>query len=77
MKVDVRKNKDASRLHEMLCAWRQTAAMPKAGEITQEEYDCWQYRYTEFDNNQCWTKVPSQGLGDLLVDALKQETDNE
>ena len=52
LKVDVRKNKDAARLHEMLCAWRQAAAMLKAGEITQEEYDRWRYRYPEFDTMQ-------------------------
>lgn len=31
LKVDVRKNKDSARLHEMLCAWRQANAMLKAG----------------------------------------------
>ena len=35
LKVDVRKNKDAARLHEMLCSWQQAAAMLEAGEITQ------------------------------------------
>ncbi len=67
-----RKNKDAARLHEMLCAWRQTAAMLKVGEITQEEYDRWRYRYPEFDTTQRWVKVPSQELSDLLVEALKR-----
>jgi transcriptional regulator with XRE-family HTH domain len=68
LKVDVRKNKDAAQLHEMLCAWRQTAAMLKAGEITQAEYDRWRYRYPEFDNPQRWAKVPSQELSDMLED---------
>ena len=72
LKVDIRKNKDAARLHEMLCAWRQTAAMLKVGEITQEEYDRWRYRYPEFDTTQRWVKVPSQELSDLLVEALKR-----
>lgn len=31
LRVNVRKNKDTARLHEMLCAWRQAAAMLKAG----------------------------------------------
>ena len=44
LKVDVRKNKDAAELHKMLCSWRQAAAMLKAGEITQKEYDRWRYR---------------------------------
>lgn len=73
LKVDVRKNKDAARLYEMLCAWRQATAMLKAGEITQEEYDRWRYRYPEFDTTQRWVKVPSQELSDMLVDDLSGE----
>ena len=72
LKVDVRKNKDAARLHEMLCAWRQAAAMLKAGEITQEEYDRWRYLYTEFDTTKRWAKVTSQELSDMLIEALKE-----
>lgn len=73
LKVDVRKNKDAARLHEMLCAWHQAAAMLKAGEITQEEYDRWRYRYPEFDTTGHWHKVaPSQTLSDMLVDEFKK-----
>ena len=75
LKVDVRKNKDAAQLHEMLCAWRQAATMLKTGEITQDEYDRWRYRYPEFDTTQRWVKVPSQELSDMLVEALK--TDKE
>ena len=52
LKVDVRKNKDAAELHKMLCSWRQAAAMLKTGEISQEDYDRWRYRYPEFDNTQ-------------------------
>ena len=47
--------------------------MLKAGEITQEEYDRWCYRYPEFDTTQRWAKVPSQALSDMLVEALKDE----
>ena len=72
LKVDVRKNKDAARLHEMLCGWRQAAAMLKAGEIAQEEYDRWRYRYPEFDTTQRWARVPSQELSDMLIEALKE-----
>ena len=39
MKVDIRKNKDAAQLHEMLCGWRQAVAILKASEITQDEYE--------------------------------------
>ena len=66
MKVNVRKSKDATELHKMLCAWRQAAAMLNAGEITQEEYDHWRYHYPEFDTSQHWVKVPSQALSDML-----------
>ena len=72
LKVDVRKNKDAAELHKMLCSWRQAASMLKAGEITQEEYDRWRYRYPEFDTTQRWAKVPSQALSDMLIEALKE-----
>lgn len=70
LKVDVRKNKDATELHKMLCSWRQAGAMLKAGEITQEEYDRWRYRYPEFDTTMRWAKVPSQALSDMLLEGL-------
>lgn len=72
LKVDVFKSKDAARLHEMLCAWRQAAYMLKVGEITPEEYDRWRYHYPEFDTSgQRHKVVPSQALSDMLVDELK------
>ena len=71
MKADIRKNKVAAQLHEMLCAWRQSATMLKAGDIIQDKYDRWGYRYREFDNIQRWAKVPWQALSDMLVDELK------
>ena len=71
LKIDVSEGKDAARLHEMLCAWRQAAAMLKAGEITPEDYDRWRYKYPEFDTTQCRAKVPSQALSDMLVDIVK------
>ena len=74
LKVDVRKSKDSARLHEMLCSWEQAAAMLKAEEITQEEYDRWRYRYPELDTSGQWHKItPSQELSELLVEALKEE----
>ena len=69
LKVDVRKNKDAAELHKMLCSWRQAAAMLKTGEISQEEYDRWRYRYPEFDTTQRWAKVPSPALTDMQIQA--------
>ena len=75
LRVNVRHSKDAARLHEMLCAWRQAAAMLKAGEITQEDYDRWRYRYPEFSNRPGRVKPISQGLSDMLVDALKEQSE--
>jgi len=68
LKVDVRKNKDAARLHEMLCAWHREADKLEAGEISREEYDRWRYRYPEFDTTQLWTEVPSQALSDIIIE---------
>lgn len=57
----------------MLSAWLEQAAKLDAGEITKEEYDKWRYKYPEFDTTQRWAKVPSQELGDYLVDTLNEK----
>ena len=62
LKVDVRKNKDSARLHEMLWTWREQAAKLEAGEISQEEYDSWRYHYPEYDSSQIRIKMPPEGL---------------
>ena len=74
--VNVRHSKDAARLYEMLCSWWQAAAMLKAGEISQEDYDLWRYRYPEFSNTPGRVKPISQGLSDMLVDALKEQAED-
>ena len=71
--ADVRKSKDAARLHEMLCSWQQAAAMLEAGEISKEYYDKWRYHYPEFDKSQTYVKMPSQELSDMLVDIFSDE----
>lgn len=71
LRVNVRHSKDAARLHKMLCSWQQAAAMLKAGEISQENYDRWRYHYPEFSNTPGWVKPISHGLSDMLVEALK------
>ena len=73
LRVNVRQNKDAARLHEMLCSWQQAAAMLEAGEITQEDYDRWRYHYPEFDSRQQTEKVLSQGFSDMLLDTFKEK----
>ena len=76
LKVNVRKNKDAAQLHEMLCAWRQAAAMLEAGEISKEDYDKWRYYYPEYDTSGQWHKItPSQELSDLLLADLKEHNE--
>ena len=62
LKVDVPKNKDAARLHEMLWTWREQAAKLEAGEISQQEYDRWRYHYPEYDSSQIRAKMPPEGL---------------
>ena len=75
LRVNVRHSKDAARLHEMLCSWRQAAAMLKDGEISQADYDRWRYRYPEFSNTPGRVKPISQGLSDMLVDAPKEQSE--
>ncbi len=72
LRINVCQSKDAARLHEMLCSWRQAAAMLKAGEISREDYDRWRYRYPEFTNTQGHAKVISQGLSDVLTEDFKK-----
>ncbi len=62
LQVDFRKNKDATRLHEMLWTWREQAAKLEAGDISQEDYDRWRYHYPEYDDSQIHAKVPPEGL---------------
>ena len=75
LRVNVRQGKDAARLHEMLCSWRQATAMLKAGEISREDYDRWRYRYPEFTNTPGHVKPISQGLSDMLVADLKEQSE--
>ena len=67
------KGKDATRLNEMVVAWAQKAKQFRTGEISQEEYDRWRNYYPQYDTTQRWTKVPSQELSDMLVDALRED----
>ena len=73
LRVNPFQGKDAVRLNEMLSAWAQEAKKLREGEIIQEEYDRWRRYYPEYDTTQRWVKPPSQGLSDLLVDALKED----
>ena len=70
--VDKTGNKNAAELHGMLLAWSQQAEKLENGEISQEEYDRWRYRYPEFDTTQRWVKIPSKRLSDMIVKAIKE-----
>ena len=77
LRVDPSKSQNAAEFHKMLCAWRQAAAMLKAGEITQEDYNRWRYHYPEFDSTQTWVKVPSKELSDALIEQLSDQLKDE
>ena len=70
--VDVRQNKDAARLHEMLCSWREQAAKLEAGDISKEDYDKWRYHYPELDTSTIRAKVPSDALMDHLLSEIEK-----
>lgn len=72
LKVDICKNKDAAELQKMLCCWWQAVTMLKAGEITQEEYDRWRYRYPEFDNTHRWSRCLHRNSAIWLLRYPKQ-----
>ena len=71
--VDKTGNKNAAELHSMLLAWSQQAEKLENGEISQEEYDRWRYRYPEFDTTHNWVKMPSQRFRDMLGMAFRDK----
>lgn len=73
LKVNKDKGKDAAELLKMLCAWEEQADKLSSEEISREEYDRWRYHYPKFDTAQHWEKVPSQELGDALVETFKDK----
>lgn len=70
-RIDPRKEKDAARISELVCAWAAVAEKYHAGEISRDEYDKWRYYYPQYDDTQITAKVPSQELSDAMVKALK------
>ena len=68
-----REHKEYQHLFTPFHAWQQMAAKLESGEISQEEYDNWRYKYPELDTSEIRAKVPSQGLSDDLIKALKKE----
>ena len=77
LKVNKDKGKDAAELLKMLYAWKEQADKLSAEEISREEYDRWRYNYPKFDTSQHWAKVPAKELSDTLVDAFKDNLNND
>ena len=73
MRVDSRKGKDAAELSEMINAWADQAEKYRKGDISREDYDKWRYNYPKYDETSGYVRVPSQGLSDMLINALKKE----
>ena len=73
MRVDPRKGKDAAEFSEMLNAWAEQAEKYRKGDISREDYDKWRYNYPKYDETSGYVRVPSQGLSDMLINALKKE----
>lgn len=71
--VDKTGNKNAAELHSMLLAWSQQAEKLEKGEISQEEYDRWRYRYPEFDTPQKWVKIPSRRFSDMIIKSINKD----
>ena len=73
MRVDSRKGKDAAELSEKINAWAEQAEKYRKGDISREDYDKWRYNYPKYDETSGYVRVPSQGLSDMLINALKKE----
>lgn len=73
MRVDSRKGKDAAELSEMINAWAEQAEKYRKGDISREDYDKWRYNYPKYDETSGYVRMPSQGLSDMLINALKKE----
>lgn len=71
LKLD-RSHKEYHHLIAAFSSWQQQKAKLDAGEISQDEYDTWRYKYPAMDNSQIRVKVPSAGLMDLLTEELKK-----
>ena len=73
LRVDPRKGRDAAELSKMLTAWAEQAEKYRKGDISREDYDKWRYNYPKYDETSGYVRVPSQGLSDMLINALKKE----
>lgn len=72
LRLDKTKGSSYHNLFSMFSAWQEQATKLSSGEISQEDYDRWRYHYPKYDTTQIRASVPSQALGDLFVDGLKE-----
>lgn len=77
LRLDKSKKMTYVEMLDMFMAWNDQAQKLAQGEITKDEYDRWRYRYPEFDNTQCRANVPSQEVGEMFIDDLKDKTEND
>lgn len=73
LRINPEQGKPAENIHDMLRAWAEQAAKLKAGEIAQEEYDQWRYKYPEFDTTQHWVKTLPKELSDEIAREVRKK----
>lgn len=65
LKIDLTKGSRAIGLHRTLCVWKSQVMKLKNGEITQEEYDMWRYRFPSMEPTAGWHRVMSFDTDDI------------
>lgn len=61
----------------MLYAWKRAGGQLSAGEINKDDYGCWRYCYPKYNTTQLWVKVLSRELSDMLVEAVKDNLNDD
>ena len=72
LRLDTSEHPADSSLVQMLHAWHAEAVKLENGEIIQEQYDEWRYKYPELDTSQHWAKVLSQAVSNMLMEELEK-----
>jgi transcriptional regulator with XRE-family HTH domain len=74
IRIDLRKGGlKAIDMLDYIRAWAIESDKFRRGEISQEEYDRWRYRYPEYDTSRRWVKVMSPVLSNFITGELKKE----
>ena len=77
LRLDKSKKMTYVEMLDMFMAWNDQAQKLAQGDITKDEYDRWRYRYPDFDTSQRRANVPSQEIGDMLMDAINTQKHKE